>query len=322
MKYLVQILFLILFSLLGKAQNLITNPSFEEIDSCYGAPAPIGFDVFEWSGCTGWSNPIASSSDLWCENPIITNQTPPSIPGVGYQNPHSGQNMAGILVNGGVIISYREYIQNKLFSTLESGVTYDIEFYISVNGSNCFSNEYGVKFFTTKLNDLSQMGLYGLIPDALNDATTFQTDTSIWQLVEMKYLANGAEKYVIIGNFQDSLTTTHTLPCDTSFWGGLTLGGGYFFIDDVSIEKAPPFAEVPNVFTPNNDGINDFILPKVFNASNWEMSIMNRWGNTIMTLNENFPIWNGSNCADGVYFYQLKDEETRIEQGFISIIRN
>lgn len=227
MKYLVQLLFIISFSLLGKTQNLVTNPSFEDIDSCYGQPAPIGFDVFEWAGCVGWSNPIVSSSDLWCENPILGNNVPPQL-GPNYQYPRTGQNMAGILVNGGVIISYREYIQNKLISTLESGVTYDIQFYISANGSNCFSNEYGVKFFNTKLNDLTQLSLFGIAPDALNDVTTFETDTSVWQLVEMKYIANGSEKYVVIGNFQDSLTTTHTLPCDTSFWGGLTLGGGYF----------------------------------------------------------------------------------------------
>jgi hypothetical protein len=229
LKNLVFILLLFLIPIV-RSQNLITNPSFEDIDSCYGQPAGIGFDVFEWSGCTGWSNPINASSDLWCENPIIGNQVPPFIPGVGYQVPRTGNNMSGIVVNGGVIISYREYIQNKLIATLENGIAYDIEFFISVNGSNCFSNKYGVKFYSTQFYDPSLLWFTNTAPDAESDEMTFSTDTSVWQKIEMKYTASGFENFVIIGNFQDSLSTTHTLPCDTSFWGGITLGGGYFLL--------------------------------------------------------------------------------------------
>ena len=75
--------FLILFSISAIGQtNLVQNGSFEQIDSCFGDPSPLGFDVFQWSGCIGWSNPTYASSDLWCENPVFGNNTPPFIPGV------------------------------------------------------------------------------------------------------------------------------------------------------------------------------------------------------------------------------------------------
>jgi gliding motility-associated-like protein len=112
------------------------------------------------------------------------------------------------------------------------------------------------------------------------------------------------------------------LPCDTTGWGNITIGGDYFFIDDVSIVKAPPSAEIPNVFTPNNDGVNDVFTPKVYNSEDWSMTILNRWGTKIEILNSLNPFWDGSNCQEGVYFYTIKDKEKSIGQGFISLIRD
>ncbi len=114
-------IFVILFCYKAKTQTeYITNGSFEQIDSCYGNTAGIGFDIFEWSGCNGWSNPRMSSTDLWCQNPIIGTVVPPYIPTIGYQNAKTGSNMAGILVGIGPKNSYYgEYIQNKLLSTLK-----------------------------------------------------------------------------------------------------------------------------------------------------------------------------------------------------------
>lgn len=304
------------------AQNLITNPSFEEIDSCYGQPSDIGDDVFEWSGCLGWSNPIAASSDLWCENPIVGNQSPPFIPGLAYQYPRTGENMAGILVNPGIIFNYREYIQNEMQSQLGQKVKYHIEFYVSANGYDCLTSQFGVKFFSDKYMSPSELWLTQLIPDAISDPANFVGDTSIWQKVEMEYVANGSEKFVVIGNFQDSLSMSYTLPCDTSFWGNLTLGGGYFLIDDVSIVEMPVFASIPNVFTPNNDGVNDLFEFEVVNCDRWEMVILNRWGNQVAILDEQNPTWDGSDCTEGTYFYRVNGSNCNLEQqGYFQLIR-
>ena len=112
MKYLVYIL-LFCFSTL-KAQNLITNPSFEDIDSCYGQPASYGFDVFKWSGCKGWSNPIKASSDLWCQNPIVGNITPPNIISYQYQPPRSLTNPLTWFKKPGLKTKYMEGFSENL----------------------------------------------------------------------------------------------------------------------------------------------------------------------------------------------------------------
>jgi gliding motility-associated-like protein len=314
----------VFWGFVASSQNLITNPSFEEIDSCYGAPAGIGFDVFEWSGCKGWSNPIAASSDLYCQNPIVGNIIPPQLIAT-YQEPHSGENVAAILVNSGYPYNnYREYIQNELIQTLENGRLYDIEYFISGGEIlECMANQFGVKFFTTKYYDPNALWLTEYAPDAVNDIALFEYDTTTWQKVSMQYTANGTENFVIIGNFQDSLSMTYTLPCDTSFWNGLTLGGGYFLIDDVSITLSPACASIPNVFTPNGDGINDLFFATVQNCEDWQLYILNRWGTTLDVLDSNSSFWDGGNHPDGTYFYRLYGQECALEkQGFFQLVRS
>lgn len=312
---------LLLIAVTGNTQNLVTNPGFEEIDSCYGQPADTGFDVFEWSGCIGWSNPIKSSSDLWCQNPLISNVVPPQMY-LTYQYPYEGNNMAGILVNPGIIYNWREYIQNKLVEKLSPGIEYTISLYISGNTLDCMTNQFGVKFFNQEFEEPDSLWLTHLVPDAVNTTDQIVFDTTGWQKLEMKYTAMGGEQYVVIGNFQDSLSMTYTQPCDTSFWNGMTLGGGYFLIDNVVIERAKPDAKIPNVFTPNGDGINDVFSCSVSNCSNWELHILNRWGNVIGVCTPNNPTWLGLEATEGTYYYILTSETCDLNKhGFFQLIR-
>jgi gliding motility-associated-like protein len=74
----------------------------------------------------------------------------------------------------------------------------------------------------------------------------------------------------------------------------------------------PQKPEIPNVFTPNDDGSNDLFLIK--NAETWSttrmVKIFNRWGNLVFETDtyDNAKAWNGTDqsgrkVADGVYFY-------------------
>lgn len=70
--------------------------------------------------------------------------------------------------------------------------------------------------------------------------------------------------------------------------------------------------EIPNVFTPNNDGINEAFGVTVNIPAEVKYRIFNRWGNemkagTISTTPGVFvPIWSGNNASEGVYFYKLE----------------
>jgi gliding motility-associated-like protein len=311
-------LFFILFCCEAKTQTeYITNGSFEQIDSCYGNYAPIGLDVFEWSGCKAWSNPIKSSSDLWCENPKLGLVTPPFIPSAGYQIPRTGNNFAGMHIGYTGYANYREYVQNKLSQTLKINKNYTIVFYLSKGVMPCTTNQFGVKFFNTKHNDATTYWLTNLTPDAINDENNFITDTLGWQKLSMQYKANGTENYIIIGCFTDSSKVSISSDCDTTGYGNFIPGVGYFFIDDVSIIEIEMPA-LPNVFSPNGDGIND--IWKAEFDEEVQFYIYNRWGNIVYEQKEKNIYWNGTNYNDGVYYYIIYSNQYYYK-GFIQLIR-
>lgn len=81
--------------------------------------------------------------------------------------------------------------------------------------------------------------------------------------------------------------------------------------------------EVPNVFTPNNDGNNDVLA---FNNLKYfpgtALTVFNRWGNKVYTNPDYHNDWNGSGCSDGVYYFILEGPELKeTKYGFVQMIR-
>ncbi len=67
---------------------------------------------------------------------------------------------------------------------------------------------------------------------------------------------------------------------------------------------------IPNVFTPNQDGVNDTYLITAKGILEFNIVIVNRWGNVVFESNDILNSWdgtaNGELCKDGVYFYVIK----------------
>ena len=66
--------------------------------------------------------------------------------------------------------------------------------------------------------------------------------------------------------------------------------------------------EMPNVFTPNGDGINDLFIPiKTQQINNLTTSNYNRWGNQLAEIKPITEGWDGhhnnDSCPDGVYYW-------------------
>ena len=114
--------------------------------------------------------------------------------------------------------------------------------------------------------------------------------------------------------------------CDTTGIGNYIPGIGYFFIDDVSIkeiEKQVP--NIPNVFTPNNDAVNDLWFCDFSNYDTVNCAIYNRWGNQVFCASNNIIQWDGkttsgNDCEDGIYFYCI-ETATEKYKGYIQLIR-
>ena len=93
---------------------------------------------------------------------------------------------------------------------------------------------------------------------------------------------------------------------------------------------------MPNVFTPNNDGVNDILLPiSSRHIRELEFNVYNRWG-TIVFQTDNPQIeWDGKDMnsnevvSDGVYFYTiiiesilLDGNETNAQSGYVYVFTN
>ena len=90
--------------------------------------------------------------------------------------------------------------------------------------------------------------------------------------------------------------------------------------------------EIPNIFTPNGDGNNDFFkLTNNQNIESLEVIILNRWGNVVYESKAKDFKWNGKSknngniCVDGTYFYKINiinlGAETIEEHGFLQLAR-
>lgn len=71
----------------------------------------------------------------------------------------------------------------------------------------------------------------------------------------------------------------------------------------ICVQPEPPTITIPNVFTPNSDGINDLFVIRNLNLySHRPLTIRNRWGKIVYQSSQYNNDWDGSNVPDGVYF--------------------
>ncbi len=95
------------------------------------------------------------------------------------------------------------------------------------------------------------------------------------------------------------------------------------FLKTENEEINDPFSNIPNVFSPNNDGKNDYFSihnnQKSLCINDFSINIYNRWGVSVYQSKNFFFEWSGEGLASGVYFYVIQlGKQQKI--GHISII--
>ncbi|MGZ3902915.1 MAG: T9SS type B sorting domain-containing protein, partial [Bacteroidia bacterium] len=138
-----------------------------------------------------------------------------------------------------------------------------------------------------------------------NGVTSSDTSSS----VQATYTASGTYTVVLIASNAGgcSEVATHTIIVD-----------------------AEPSIEIPNVFTPNGDNINDVFFIKTIGITDLHADIYNRWGTHIYTLNGVSGTWDGTNTrneqnTDGTYYILLKAKDFNgkkyEKQGYVTLVR-
>ena len=103
------------------------------------------------------------------------------------------------------------------------------------------------------------------------------------------------------------------------------LNGYYTNAATVNITvSATSLLKIPNVFTPNGDGINDvFEIRGLDKFAQNELVIVNRWGNEVYHKTNYQNNWTGEGLNEGTYYYVLKVKTTewQVLKGYITLMR-
>ena len=307
MKRLLLFINLLCFGFVSKGQNLVLNPSFEDTITC-----PIGTWAMQ---CRYWYSASVGSPDYFSEQPDIfcsTSYVPQNQ--VGFQYARTGIAYVGL----GPFVSTtfpsfanrREYIGGGLSDTLKHGHEYCVSFYVSVaeefkyvvDGIGLYLSVDSAVDYTINTN-------LSFVPQISNLAGNIIYDTLNWVQISGTYIANGGEKYLTIGNFNDDI---NTLVDSTSG----TLMGAYLFIDDVSVvDCTVGINEIENhqlqfFISPNPV---DYELRIKYEFTNATLEITNVLGNVVLIESvksdeKNIKI-NVSDFAKGVYFVKVFNDK-------------
>ncbi len=114
-----------------------------------------------------------------------------------------------------------------------------------------------------------------------------------------------------------------------------TVGNESPIVTKTCVDNCPAY-ELPNVFTPNGDGMNDLVtpLPGYRYVKDVDMKIFDRWGVLMYSTTNRDILWDGKNsstkmtCPDGVYFYICIVNEIHVDgitprvlKGFIQLLK-
>ena len=331
--------------------NLVPNYSFETYTTACSSAMLINS-----ASVSNWYRIHNGSPDYYntCAN-TITYPDYSTVPydEYGYQYPKTGEGFVGIAtyapepISGGDSINHIcEYISVKLKSPLKANTCYYGEFYtvladICKLGTNRIGMYLTQNTFTTVIGSFTN----SIQPQIEWDTTKYFTDTLNWVKISGYFTAIGNEQYLTIGNFKDGNQTKRKIISSTFIPPNPVLGtkAAYHYIDDVVLLECSDTIPkviipetpliIPNVFTPNNDGVNDVFKIELKNAFLTNFIIYDRWGLLIKSddlKTHTTVLWDGrttagETCTAGVYFYTLQytDVNNDIQKinGYITLIK-
>ncbi len=303
------------FTLPGKSQclsdNLIKNPNLEEYTCC---PTDAG----RIECAKNWTQPLplaGSSSEYLniCGIDSITDQSLLAL----FQHADFGNGYAGIRTyiydNN---LPTREYLQGALNEPLIAKQCYHCAFWVKLfNFKNTTPfvaiDALSIYFSDTLPKTPSTLETAMYFPAQVNNQIgRIITDTTNWTLIFGNFIASGGEQFFTVGTFaQES-------DINKIYFGSPQEDLSYYFFDNFSLcpcsDTMPPpeqqnVAYIPNVFSPNGDGANDFFLVKGQNIAQVSIKVYNRWGNLVFEGQEAAPAWDGrwqgQESPVGVYYY-------------------
>jgi gliding motility-associated-like protein len=318
--------------------NFIPNPSFEEF-SCL----PTDFTQLALGSdgifcVNNWQAGTWGSSDYFINVPgAFWPNIPTPLP--------NGQAVSGFFIinlpditgfdgniDNGI---YIEYLKTCLNQPLQPGNSYNLQLNLTGIGMSSFGNALTNIWFGPV--DITLFGSSICTQSAIQTASC-PAEAADWiELGHASYQADGTWKTL---NIQfTALNTIQAImiggpcnpPIDFTFndTNGETFEP-YFVLDNAVLAEINPEdcnleLIVPNVISPNSDGINDFF--EIANLQeDTELIILNRWGNVVFSSTNYQNNWDGKDNSGkelvaGVYTYKFTTDSGNSGHGFVHLMR-
>jgi gliding motility-associated-like protein len=203
-------------------------------------------------------------------------------------NPTGGDDDSGWKRNCDNTWSFAQASAATSFVQLNPGTSQGCTLITTGNASFTASTIEGIEPLSVNFTNTST-------PSTVTYEWDFETDGTIDSNDENPSFTFNAE-----GTYTVTLYITDEFGCTDEFEIQIK-------VNPVTSEPTESSLEMPNVFTPNNDGQNDYFKPISINMIEERLQIFNRWGQLLFEGNEVGVKWdgtfNGADVHEGTYFY-------------------
>lgn len=254
---------------------------------------------------------IVPTTTICTDNSIVFNSTTTNTPTAFNWtiSPAAGNTILSSTTQNSVGISFSNagvYTLSLTVSNASGTTTATKTINVNANPRASFSASLNASGYPTQL----------VLTNFSSGATSY-----IWSYSETGVTDNTTDaihSYTSSGAYSVTLTALNSNGCiDTDMYS--------FYISDSS------GITLPNVFTPNGDGVNDVFKPIARGISDIKVNIYSRYGNLVASWDKPGGHWDGHTpsgmaCENGTYFCVVQatgfDGKTYKLSGFISLFRN
>jgi hypothetical protein len=209
--------------------NLVDNGEFETYTSL---PVTGVYVPGQINLSTPWTTANNGSPDYYNAACAAGNTFDVPLNNAGSEAAHGGCGYAGFAscYQPGAGNCLREYIREPLRCTLLAGVTYDLNFYVSLSDQSRYDGVVSAAVCTITPWAGWNCALTPACPAAnIVPAVALTTPNKTgWTLVSYSFVATGGEQWIVIGNFNPTNPTVQTCP-------SCTWDGAYVYVDDISL---------------------------------------------------------------------------------------
>lgn len=178
------------------------------------------------------------------------------------------------------------------------------EFTSSISDSPNSTSTYSVLY---SLNGCTATATGSIIIHSNPLVTLFPSSNNVSSFESVTITATGGSSYLWNTGQTGSLITVSP-SLTTTYCATVTSSAGCLSKKciEIIVENASTLY-IPNVFTPNGDGVNDIYFIPSNNIKTYNLKIFNRWGQLLFSTTDPLKGWDGSfggrTISDGVYVY-------------------